>query len=448
MKGLRSTLALFLVLGGLGAYIYFVTWKQSGEDPATRRESVFTGVATDTIEEMTIKSAAGEVTTLKKAADKWQIVSPITVPAADSEVMSLTSAVGQLDVVRVVDEKPADLKEYGLATPRLEFAFKSADGKTSGRLFVGDKTPTGAGLYARRNDEPRVFLIAEYQDSALNKSTFDLRDKSIIEIERDKIDGVEVDLAGKPIVFAKEGTDWKITKPLEARADFSSVDGLVGRVESAQMKSIVTEQATPAELKKFGLERPSVSVTVNQGSARAVLALGAAAGDDFYARDVSKSAVVTVDKTLAEDLKKSVDDYRRKDAFEFRAFNATRAEFTRGAATVAFERVKGEGENAVDSWKRVSPSPADADKSKVETLLAGLADIRAVSFTESTAKTGLDKPAMTVVVKFEDGKKEERVSFGRSGSDVYALIPGQPGAGKIEAEKFDEANKTLDELSK
>ena len=81
-------------------------------------------------------------------------------------------------------------------------------------------------------------------------------------------------------------------------------------------------------------------------------------------------------------------------------------------------------------------------------MLAGLADIRATSFTDTTAKTGLDKPAMTVLVKFDDGKKEEKVSFGKNGSDVYALIAGQPGAGKIEAEKFDEANKTLDELSK
>jgi hypothetical protein len=448
MKGLTSTIALFVVLAGLGGYIYFVTWKQPAEDPATKRESVFTGVETDKIEQITVKSASGEVTTLKKAADRWQIASPVTAAAADSEVMGLTSALGQLDVVRVIDEKPADLKEYGLATPRLEVEFKSAEGKPSGRLFVGDKTPTGAGLYAKRNEEPRVFLIAEYQESSLNKSTFDLRDKAIIKIERDKVDNVEVNLAGKPIVFVKEATDWKITKPLEARADFSSADGLISRVEGAQMKSIVTEQASPAELKKFGLENPSLAVTIGQGSARAVLALGGAAGDDIYARDMSKSAVVTVDKSLAEDLKKPVDDYRRKDAFEFRAFNATRAEITRGDETVVFERVRGQGENAVDSWKRVSPNAADADKSKVETLLAGLADIRAVSFTPTTAKTGLEKPAMTVVVKFEDGKKEERVSFGRSGSDVYALIPGQPGAGKIEAEKFDEANKTLDELSK
>ena len=254
--------------------------------------------------------------------------------------------------------------------------------------------------------------------------------------------------AGKPIQFAKEGSDWKITAPLAARADFSAVDGLVGRVESAQMKSIVTEQATPAELKKFGLEKPQVTVTLNQGSARAVLALGGPSGDDVYARDVSKPVVVTVDKSLADDLKKTADDYRRKDAFEFRAFNATRAEFTRGAQTVAFERVKGQGENAADSWKRVSPGRPTPTRARSKRMLAGLADIRAVSFTDSTAKTGLDKPAMTVVVKFEDGKKEERVSFGKSGSDVYALIPGQPGAGKIEAEKFDEANKALDELSK
>jgi hypothetical protein len=448
MKGLKSTIALLVVLVGLGSYIYFVTWKRPAEDPATKRESVFAGVEADKIEQITVKNVSGEVTTLKKAGDKWQIESPIAAAAADSEVMSLTSSLGQLDVVRVIDEKPADLKEYGLATPRVEVEFKSAEGKPSGRLFVGDKTPTGAGLYARRNDEPRVFLIAEYQEGSLNKSTFDLRDKSIIKFEREKVDSVEVNVSGKPIVFAKQGDDWRMTKPVDARVDFSSASGLISRVEGAQMKSMVTEQATPAELKKFGLANPDVTVTVGQGSARAVLALGAAAGDDIYARDMSKNAVVTVEKSLAEDLKKPADDYRRKDAFEFRAFNATRAEFTRGDQTVAFERVKGQGDNAVDSWKRVTPNAADADKSKVETLLAGLADIRAVSFTPTTAKTGLDKPAMTVVVTFEEGKKEERVSFGRSGSDVYALIPGQPGAGKIEAEKFDEANKTLDELSK
>src|SRR6202521_638947 len=448
MRGLRSTIALLVVLVGLGAYVYFVTWKKSGEDTGPKKEKVFAAVEPDKIEELKVKSESGDVTSLKKTSGTWQIVAPISAPAAESEIIGLTSALGQMESVRVIDESASDLKEYVLDTPRLEVEFKSGEGKPSGRVLVGGKTPTGASLYARRNDEKRVFLIADFQDSSLNKSTFNLRDKGLIKIARDKVDGVEVNVPGKPIQFAKDGSDWKITKPIAARADFSSVEGLVGRIETAQMKSIVTDQASPDDLKKYGLDKPEVTVTINQGSARAVVEIGGKAGEDaVYARDLSKGSVVTLDKSLAEDLKKGVDDYRRKDVFEFRAFNATRVEFTRGSQTIILERVKGQGDKQ-DSWRRVSPNPADADKSKVESLLAGLADIRVTSFTDSIAKTGLDKPAMTVVVKFEDGKKEERVSFGKSGTDVYAQIPGQPGAGKIEAEKFDEANKSLDELSK
>jgi hypothetical protein len=74
--------------------------------------------------------------------------------------------------------------------------------------------------------------------------------------------------------------------------------------------------------------------------------------------------------------------------------------------------------------------------------------MRASAFVESTAKTGLDKPAMTVVVKFDDGKKEERVTFGKEGDAVYALRPGEPGAVKADTADFTEVNKTLDELGK
>jgi hypothetical protein len=167
-----------------------------------------------------------------------------------------------------------------------------------------------------------------------------------------------------------------------------------------------------------------------------------------YARDMSKNVVVTVDKSLVDDLKKPLDEYRRHEAFEFRAFTANRIELTRGGQTVSFERVKGQGENAQDAWKRVEPNPADVDKAKMDSFLAGLADIRATTFTPTTANTGTDKPALVVFAKFEDGKKEERVTFGQSGSDVYFTRPGEPGAAKADSEKFNDAIKALDELSK
>ncbi len=449
MRGMRSTIALLAVLIGLGAYIYFVTWKQDGNTAASDEKKVFQSVESDDIQELTIKAESGDRTTVRKEGESWRLVAPIQTGASVSDVIAAASALANLDVVRVIDEAPADLAQYGLATPRVEVEYKAGDDKSAGKLILGAKTPTGGNVYAMKNDEKRVFLVAEFQNASLNKSTFDLRDKSVMTVDRDKVEGVDVNVGGKSFAFVKKGEEWKVDQPLVATADFGTVQSLVGRVQGVQMKSIVTEQATPADLKKFGLEKPDVAVTLNMGSARATLAVGGAAGEDgVYARDVSKNMVVTVEKSLADDLKKPLDDYRRREAFDFRAFTANRVELTRAGQTVTFERVKGEGENAQDTWKRVNPNPGDVDKTKMDSFLAGLADIRATTFTTTTANTGIEKPALVVYAKFEDNKKEERVTFGQSGSDVYFARPGEPGAAKAEAEKFTDAIKALDELSK
>jgi hypothetical protein len=246
--------------------------------------------------------------------------------------------------------------------------------------------------------------------------------------------------------MAKDGADWKIRKPLETRADYGSVEGLIGRVQTVQMKSIAADQATPADLKKFGLEKPEATVNINTGSSRATLLIGGKATDTtVYARDASKPAVVTVESALMDDLKKGADDYRRKDLFEFRAYNANRVELIRGKDVVVFERVKGQGENAQDKWRRVSPNAADADRDKVDAMLAKLANMRATSFVDGKAALS---PALEVHVKFDDGKKEERIVFVRDGADVLALRPGEPGAAKTDAADLTETLKSLDELSK
>jgi hypothetical protein len=448
MRGLKSTVALLVVLIGLGAYIYFVTWKRDSSSTASKQEKVFASLEADKVEEIKIKSQSGDVTTLKKQGEGWQIVAPTTAPASEPDVLGITSALQQLEIARVIDENPASVEEFGLGTPRIEVDFKSAEGKPSGRLLLGQKTAAGGNLYARRNDEKRVFLIQDFQESSFNKGTFDLRDKSILAFKRDQIDGVEVDAGGKIVQLAKSGTDWKLTKPLAVRADSSAADGLVGRIESARMKSIVTEAATPADLKKYGLEKPATTVTLNLKSARATLAVGsAAAADTVYARDAAKPLVVTIDKSLADDLKKTAEDYRRKDIFEFRAFNATKIELTKDGQTTAFEREKSTDQSKPDTWKRTSPKPADVDRQKMDTLLTSLADLRAASFTESRSGTGLESPVLSVKAAFEDGKKEEQVSFGKAGGATYAATV-DPGAAKLDGDRLDEIVKALDELSK
>jgi hypothetical protein len=80
-------------------------------------------------------------------------------------------------------------------------------------------------------------------------------------------------------------------------------------------------------------------------------------------------------------------------------------------------------------------------------LLTSLADIRAGSFQDSTGGTGLDAPMLAVAAKFEDGKKEERVKFGKTSGGEFAAT-ADPGAAKLESNRLDEIVKTLDELAK
>ena len=446
MRGLRSTIALVVVLAGLAAYIYFVTLKTPDGDTAKKTDKVFTGLQADKIEELRITSAGGDATTAKKDNGAWQVLQPVTAKADESEISGITSALASIDVVRVIDENPSNLNEYGLSNPRIQVDFKAAGDKEFRKLFIGEKSPTGADLFARRNDEKKVFLIPAFQETIFNKDSFALRDKSVLKFDREKVDGVEVAAAGKSLVMAKDGPEWKIKKPVETRADYGSVEGLVGRLQTIQMKSIAADQASPADLKKYGLEKPEATVNIAAGSTRATLLVGGKATDTtVYARDASKPAVVTVESALMDDLKKSADDYRRKDLFEFRAYNANRVELKRGNDVVVFERVKGQGENPQDKWRRVSPNPADADRDKVDALLAKIANMRASSFVDG--KGGLS-PALEVHVKFDDNKKEERVTFVKDGADVLALRPGEPGAAKADAADLTDALKSLDELGK
>jgi hypothetical protein len=407
---------------------------------------VFAGVQADKIEELRITSAGGDATTLKKDNGTWQVMQPVTAKADETEVSGITSALASADVVRVIDENPSNLNEYGLSNPRIEVDFKAAGDKDYRKLLIGEKSPTGADMFAKRNDEKRVFLIPAFQEATFNKDTFALRDKVVLKFDREKVDGVEVSATGKSLAMAKDGAEWRLKKPVETKADYGSVEGLIGRVQTIQMKSIVADEATPADLKKYGLEKPEATVNISTGSARATLLVGGKASDTtVYARDASKPAVVTVESALMDDLKKGADDYRRKDLFEFRAYNATHVELKRGNDTVVFERVKGQGENAQDKWRRVSPNPADLDRDKVDAMLAKLANMRATSFVEG--KNGLS-PALEVHVKFDDGKKEERLTFVKDGADVLALRPGEPGAAKADAADLTETMKSLDELGK
>lgn len=432
MRGLWSTLVLILVLAGLVGYIYFVDAKR---DPAASdREKVFASVSAADIDEVQITSADGETTRVSKTDGAWRVVEPITAAADESELSSIASGLADLEIQRVVDENAGNLAQYALDPGRIEVSFRVKGGSPQ-RLLLGERTPTGGDLYARFPDQTRVFLVSSFVDSTFNKNTFALRDKSIIEIDRDAVDGVEIVAGARTIRLAKSGTEWRITQPVTARADFAAVEGSLERLSSGQMQAIVAPEG--GDLKRYTLEPPIASFTALSGSSRATLLFGETENAVIYAKDASRPIVFTVAPTMYTDVIRDLSEYRRKDLFDARSFTATRVELRRGADTIVLEKSKSADK---EIWRNAAGQ--DVDAAKVETLLSQLTGLRADSF-ETAASPALKTPALVVTVRFDDNKSEQ-VTFARSGSDVVAARSDEPGTATLTAGPFDEALKALE----
>ena len=439
-----STLILLVVALGLGGYLYFVESDRPVADE-NAKSKVFSYDAAK-INQVQIKSSTGEVTALRKGADDaWTIVQPTGAPADRNIISEVVTSLANLEEQRVVDENAADLKAYGLAEPRIDVTFHVEGEKEPRRILFGEKTPADSGIYAKLPSGNRVFLVAPTIETAINKSAFDFRDKTALVFDQTKVTSLELASAAQTIRLEKTGEDWKLVKPIQAPADFVSVNGVLGQLQSAQMTGLKERPEEIKDLKQYGLDKPKVVATIGAGTSTVRFELGNEADPGaVWGRDAAKPTVFSINNGVAMELQKTVEDFRRKEVFDFRPFNTTRFEITRGSDSRAFERVKGTGENAVDTWKQMTPTEKTIDSSNFEGVLLDFSNLRADSFAAGAARGDGKNPPAVIVVKFDDGKKEERVVIGPSGTAVYAQRADQPGALKIEAGKYEDAIKKLD----
>jgi hypothetical protein len=433
---LKSTIALLAVLIGLVAYIYFVDSKKPAAGAPETKAKAFT-VDADQIEEIQMKPASGDASRVQKANGTWEMVEPEKTAADQGQVSNAATSLATLEINRVVDENPSDLSQYGLNPPKAEIAFRVKGQKEPRQLLIGEKTTTGGDLYAKTPDQKRVFLISGYLENTFERTPFDLRDKTVLKFDQSKADGVEI-VHGGTTALAKTGTEWALTQPYKARADFAGAEAILTSLSSLQMQKIVENEAK--DLAKYGLDKPDATITVNSGSTRASLALGKKDGDSVYARDLSRPIVFTIPAMTAADLEKDADTLRRKDMFDGRSFNTTRVELKRGGQTVSFDKSK--GKDGKDVWKDAAGK--DVDATKVEDMLTKLSNIRAQLFQDRVDPV-LKMPTLVATLKL-DNNMTETVTFARSGNAVLASREGEPGSATVEVMPFNDTMTAIDAI--
>ena len=249
-----------------------ISYYDSKREPRRRQEAgegVRAASTSDKIERVTVKSAAGDQTTVEKQGNGVADDAAGAGGRRRGRALRASRRTWRRSRSSAWSTiRPTDLKQYGLDPARIEVTFKFAgkEQKLPARPEDADR---------RRISTPRsrtsraCSSVASYLEATFNKSSFDLRDKTILKIDREKVDRVEIETPDRTVKVAKQGADWRISSPVDARADFGAVEGIIGRLNTTPMKAITAAEAT--DLTEYGLDKPAATVRVMSGSAQAGL---------------------------------------------------------------------------------------------------------------------------------------------------------------------------------
>ena len=237
MRGVRSLIVLLVIAIPLGWYAYRDFDEAAPGDDGRRRDKVFT-VEPDKIEEISIKSESGERTRLQKSGTEWKIVAPAGAasptpprsPARDLQPVVARDRARRSTRTRRISRSTAWRSRASRS--------RSSRGGQEQTLLIGQKTPPGTDLYAKRADDNEG--LPDPGASRIDLQQDDVRPARQVGAEGRSRQARRARAHGRrsqTSKFAKPAGEWQIAAPVQARADFSAIEGLVSRLAGLQMKS-------------------------------------------------------------------------------------------------------------------------------------------------------------------------------------------------------------------
>ncbi len=398
----RELIVAVVVLAALTGTLYWSNHHKSTETaPSTAdvppkilslNESDISGIAIN-------KKDAAEIQLTRNGND-WQITAPQAFQADQSAATGMVAALANLDAQRLVEKKASDLGQFGLATPVLTIGVHGNNNKTQ-QLLLGDAAPTGNAVYAKLEGDPRVFTIASFTKTSLDKSVNDLRDKRLITATPDKISHIELATKGGNIEFGRDKEQWQILKPRPMRADGSQVDDLVSAVTGAKMDLNAGDDSQKAAA-AFASGAPVGSVKITTGSGSQELQLRKVK-DDYYAKTSIANGFYKVTGNLGPQFEKKLDDFRNKKLFDFGFGEPSKIEMHDAGKAYYFTR------SGEDWW---SADGKKLEPDAIEELVGKLRDVQATRFADS----GFGSPILEITVISTDGKAQQEVLIAKASS--------------------------------
>jgi len=250
--------------------------------------------------------------------DKWFLTAPISARADEFQTEQLVSKLTGLEAKEFAEEAGKDT-EYGFDKPSVRAELVDEDGKMTAITIGAQSDQTASGdpesgklFYAKADGRDEILLVPPQDVNELRKQPIDLRDKSIVELDKQNINYVRVQ-AKKRLSFAitRLPDGWHLDRPQKGVAKAAKVDDMLWDIIQLEAREYV-EQA-PKDLKQYGLAIPDTMIEVQtiDGKEPLKIKIGYAHGDDGHYCQTSQSEdVYVISDMLLLDLPTKLEDIK------------------------------------------------------------------------------------------------------------------------------------------
>jgi len=367
-----------------------------------------------------LKTPAGEMEVQKKG-DHWEVVKPLHTRADDQKVGDLIAQVTTARIEQFVADDKGDLHPYGLAEPRGSITLFTQDDKpgASGQTLqigsISDKEKDQ--VYVRFSPRGFVYTLPKKLEEMLNTKPDDLRDRHLVRIDTKILDRITIDAPGKgKTVLARKDENWTIASNKNASANSTEARHLIDAMQNEQVTKFVEDVAS--NLTKYGLDKPQLTVTFSSFASEntaetkageepfASVAFGKVEGDNVYARVGDEPFVVTVRRTLLDQIPTDPAQWQDLSIFSFKPEQVRRLTIKTDKES---ELVR--GANNQWSWAK---GTGPINQTNLQSLLNTLSTLHATRWIGATLPGhGLDKPQLLITFTTSpDDKATHKLTVG------------------------------------
>lgn len=271
-------------------------------------------------------------------------------------------------------------------------------------------------------------------------------EKEILPFGQQEITGLRIRSASGEVVLAQgENRAWKISAPLQTDADSREVEALLRALTLGKVSRVIEEK--PTALAPYGLETPSVVLTVSAGPRQEVLSLGDSGPitSTLYAMRSSDPKVLLTDLAPKDFLNKTLLSFRKKEVLQFEQSRAERLRLTYPQHEIVLYKMD-------NKWKIRAPIEAPADQVSIRTLLLKLEDLKALGFVDpgpqhAALTARLKNPAVKITLHLGEGEQTVKLFQPDPASgEAYAVTAAQGPIYQVNPATIKDFTKALFDL--